>query len=1185
MNCEFANGIAQEGESTCFQIFMTITKDLKYSHLRNLPGKTHLRFKFELLPINKLKKELLVIETLIDNKLVTLFVAGDICDFKNYFSGILKNLHSNKLYGNVPLVNRYDEFKMHKFVSLKLNKKNKIINMFLSNYRNDFITSLLYKYIGDHWNSDHTPVNQEIKKAIMILLIAGRKISQKNELDIEQEYRSPEETELYKMNENFNSITDFAIAHPGVVQTKNIKKIMSSNYEDGGNYIKRKEAVSKLNMIKKISQTKNCRINASNLSYRENGVWLSENCLKFSNDDYDLYYKDSEIDFCANLKHAYIDSTVLQTKDNTNTIIELESNSYLEEPISDGENEIKKNEKTEKTGKLIVTVSTIIKSLIHPDKIKNDDPDFYEYKTFVYFVFKKAHVRKTVTLKGKFYKRTTITNTEYKLIFEFMKTKFLNFKSITSDFEGAITKAANESILHNKSNILIWGCIPHFNRILSKNCHVSKQCKNIAKQMPFFNFTKNDVKNCDLKRMMAAIGFSPNDRRFINRILAKYFNGKINFFNRGAFEDIEDQIEAFKLTNNAAERPNKHFKSIKYDDHCRTILEYIDYQLHTQSFVGRPKKKPKHFKQNQAFKNGMFVSSQLRFALRGGHEEFIRLCEVYIKKNCKNTLQKTDENGNCVFVENQNNSSNVNDKINIFMKSIDTPETADEKECEGVFVYNSTEKKFIRQGMTIFKKTLDNFAWTVFADYFEKYTNVAVLKENKVISIAILHIIDNHVEILGFGTRNDSQGLGFDEKLFKKIQEFGNVITVASEKEQLSFYLDLGFQSFSKDKEMRHLLDIRGDSRSMFLKINSNINCNIFGSNIPKPFETKNHHLGKIKEEKTDATMNIEISKETIPQTGTEFVIGSTDPAIISQEKLILTNLLEMYTVRINEYFNNKDMIHACIIDEMVVVSVCVILVSRENKQAEIIAFGTKEDSQRKGYGSNLIQLIKTELINLGIGFLTVYSNDEALEFYLQRGFSKFTSKTIIKHLFNIESDLDVSLVCKLNIKNKLSPFDNKIIMGNYFKREKIIIGPPVLQEKNVLEVESDHLDCEHKIGVKKNFLSQGERPQREQRQEIQSKRIKTTEVENEKLKKILTQKEDEMELERKEKEEAKKTAEHERLEKERERQRADAAEERIRQLEEAQMSILSGSLKGIHNLKPFKQKKGFQHGHGDFRS
>jgi hypothetical protein len=306
----------------------------------------------------------------------------------------------------------------------------------------------------------------------------------------------------------------------------------------------------------------------------------------------------------------------------------------------------------------------------------------------------------------------------------------------------------------------------------------------------------------------------------------------------------------------------------------------------------------------------------------------------------------------------------------------------------------------------------------------------------------------------------------------------------------------------------------------------------------------------------------------------------------------------------IESYFKNKNMTHACICLEKQVVSVCVFFVDPYKHQAEIIALGTSILHQRIGYGSSLIGgLVNEFFVTFGIEFVTVLSDKVAVIFYEKMGFQHFASlENNLCHLFNIKPQKKLSLVLKTELTTRSNKNVNKSKEMFPFFKEKIIQIGNHFKKSPPADTKSEPIPAEVFGLGKRSGISDGNDLHVCEEEIVGSKKIKMAELENENLKKLLK-------LEQIKKEEAEKIAENERWireierkradfeksEKERERKRAEfeinknkALEEEIRQLKESQMSILSGSLKGIFNLKPKqyvppKQKKGFQTGNDGF--
>lgn len=119
--------------------------------------------------------------------------------------------------------------------------------------------------------------------------------------------------------------------------------------------------------------------------------------------------------------------------------------------------------------------------------------------------------------------------------------------------------------------------------------------------------------------------------------------------------------------------------------------------------------------------------------------------------------------------------------------------------------------------------------------------------------------------------------------------------------------------------------------------------------------------------------------------------IDDTEVTIISrmEEDYFGVNSYSYQELKFFQSNNNYELI--CILDENEIVGYAILFITEE--QIEIYKIAVNKKFRNKGYGTNLINIIKQKFNNSKI-FIEVSENNKAYYFYLKNGFIKYRSRS-----------------------------------------------------------------------------------------------------------------------------------------------------------------------------------------------
>ena len=725
--------------------------------------------------------------------------------------------------------------------------------------------------------------------------------------------------------------------------------------------------------------------------------------------------------------------------------------------------------------------------------------------------------------------KVELNESEYTQLFEVIRKPF-NFNHVTTDFEHACLNASR------KLNVSIWGCMFHFaNRNVRSKAVLYKVpawiYNNVIK-IPFFNREETEHALALLKKLKVTVD-NKCISDFLDFVINEYFT--YEYFNYSFTSSKElNAIRYMWITNSALESYNHVFKS--YAEKCRHQRRISD------SFI---------FKILREQEKGIFL----------------------INRGISKYSHDTD-----YFQQFHNNYNKFKDYIYSDLNIISVSNIA--KTGTYKLPFDNITKEDRLQSRKI------------------KVQNERIVRELRE------HIPTNHMntqtEILiePIGTSFNENAINMElenkrllNKAIVEYSEMGDFTEITKGDDLRPYYRTFVFGGHEFNGHYLISEQRKSEEALEREKIDSfEINNRIIENDQILELFIQNESVSNAKKSEIPDTMDIEsdiglgvnIQQNIQPvivvgNTPLEFVFGATEQSITDKQKHILRQVLIGHSAaEIDKYFDCKEMTNACILENGKVISTCVIFVSFEQKQAEIIAFGTTMNRQRFGFGSKLLKLIQSHLAVIGVGCVTVLSDKSSVGFYKKCGFQKMAIKSKKvninyngnSHLFNINFKRDLSLVCNVQQSFRQNPLnsDKNIInktkqMGNtvkgYIWRETITMEPEVIkiipsEIKSEPTVINDPL-----VIFKRGVLSSGNEHEQKHIDDLNLKRIKTLEsdIEKERLR-----------------------AERERLEKEMALTRANGLERRMRELEEQNRQLsqnqFSGSLKGIFNLRPVWAKK-----------
>lgn len=947
----------------------------------------------------------------------------------------------------------------------------------------------------------------------------------------------------------------------GLINQTALKQGIIENFETGQEYIFKHKQVFK-----------------SLFRYRKTGTWTSKKYINRTN----LIYLEKQID---SDKCIEICEDICKRKDTITTSITEEDGTEIKKKIVHFEqfyfNKIVDKYKCD-IDHIFFDASTIKKTFViaavaivpyieEEEKYVPIEAMKFTYKTIMLFAFPNVvELDESGKQIEQFFGASL-----YKRILEMIIEVFPKIKSITTDFESAVINGSlGAGLVH-------WGCLVHYNTNLENRFSKAKQrglkiaskMRTILSTLPFIKLSVNERKLLEYIEELERDITRDDDREILNEIWSYYFQRKGKndkrhkiIFNHNAFS-LLDRIDQFKLTNNAVERVFKKLKSnlggfaekVKENHYQMTVELLIDhlYKQHiSNEFVGQCKPHFKPSRYNEIIRHAestLFnVIYEYKSDLKTGNLTQIRTSKR-IRKSKRAGLEEEEEDIEQFEL--------LTDNKHRKLLSHETPQQNE---------YQHIRSSRIKSRSDILQKRRAESANEQLGE-----TIVDLKKENMRLKREklILNREKNGLELKLNVVQEKRRGLEFEAKdgIQKGIKgEQKRIDDISVQSGVLEVIRDKTLNRNESGHEIQvTTMDV--ESSSEFEKGKGDLK-----KKLDAPFKKTNPFITN--NEKND---------------GVKLIIGALDGVIIFQEKQLIKNCLGYSMKMIESYFQNNNIIHACIcLGDDQVVSVCVLFVDQNQRQAEIIALGTSVLHQRKGYGSSLIREVADELCMwFGIEFLTVLSNKKTVVFFKTLGFQHFTPlKHNLCHLYTINYQKKLSLVLETQLTIKSNKNVKKIKEMFAFFKEKIIeVGSHF--KRTPKDTKSEPRPAEVFGLCKRSGISDGNDLQVCEEEIICSKKIKMTELENENLKKMLKEEQSKFEainqiaeVERMRAEEAQLKAENERLAKEIALNHNIELLERIKQLEDVQMSILSGPSKGISNLKQFKQKGGFQHGHDDFR-
>ena len=220
----------------------------------------------------------------------------------------------------------------------------------------------------------------------------------------------------------------------------------------------------------------------------------------------------------------------------------------------------------------------------------------------------------------------------YKSIIEMIIEVYPKIKSITTDFESAVINGSLEARLKH------WGCLVHYNTNLENRFSKAKQrglkiaskMRTILGILPLIKLPVDEKRLLDYIEDLEEDITREEDQEILNEVWSYYFQrkGKKDNYHKLIFNhnavSLLDQVDQFKLTNNAVERVFKKLKSnlrgftdnIKEKHYQMTVELLIDhlYKQHiSDEFVGQCKPHFKPSKYNEIIRHADEILSTARF--------------------------------------------------------------------------------------------------------------------------------------------------------------------------------------------------------------------------------------------------------------------------------------------------------------------------------------------------------------------------------------------------------------------------------------------------------------------------------------------------------------------------------------------------------------------------------------------
>lgn len=729
-----------------------------------------------------------------------------------------------------------------------------------------------------------------------------------------------------------------------------------------------------------------------------------------------------------------------------------------------------------------------------------------------------------------------LDESEFTILFKTVRESFC-FIHMTTDFDHACLNALR------KLGVSIWGCMYHFaNRNVRSKAVLYRVpvwiYHNILK-LPFMNIEERGQAMFLLLQLNVTVE-NKCISDFLNYVHREYFMNDVFQYSFTSSKTVDD-IRYMWTTNSALESYNHVFKS--YASKCRNSLSIHDSFIHKILYeqdmgiflMNRGISKYSH----QTDYKQQFYNNFNKFSEKSYSELEIVRIENYTQKTGKRKrpfdLITKEKRAESKIIKDQNDR--VNRRLREHIPTCDVNTQTDVFVAPDGFLSNAD----------VINKELENCR--LLNKAIEEYSNVG----------------DFYETTPNPNVRLDYRTFSFGNVSFSAHQLILEQIENERIKEQNRVeYLER--QNYPVQTQTDMLLDfIIGDGT---LNEKSKMSAT-----------TDNIQDGSAKVIVTGQSFLMKTNSSILSErnSGIKLIIRSRDENLILYEKKLIKECLDGYSMRmIDSYFENNNMINASISLNEQVVSACVFFVDQNKRQAEIIALGTSVFYRKNGYGSSLISGVIDELsISLGIKFVSVLSDKVAVDFYEKMGFRHFTSfENNLFHLFNIRHKKGLSLVLETESTMK----SNKNIikqneMFGFFKEKFIEIGRHF--KKSPKDTKSEPKPAEIFGLCKRSGISDGNDLQAFEEEIINSKKIKITELENENLKKLLKEEQIKREADQQRAEDAYKTLEKERLAKETALNQNMELIERIKQLEEAQVNILTGSLKKIKNLKQFKPING----------
>ena len=508
----------------------------------------------------------------------------------------------------------------------------------------------------------------------------------------------------------------------------------------------------------------------------------------------------------------------------------------------------------------------------------------------------------------------------YKTIIKMIIEVFPKIKNITTDFESAVINGTLDAGLKH------WGCLVHYNTNLENRFSKAKQrglkiaskMRTILSTLPFIKLPVNEQKLLDYIEELEKDITREEDQEILNEIWSYYFqrkgkNDKYHkiIFNHNAFS-LLDQIDQFKLTNNAVERVFKKLKSnlggftekVKENHYQMTIELLIDHlykQNISDEFVGQCKP---HFKPSKYDK----IIRHAEFTLLTTLSEY----KSDLKANNLTQLQTTKR-------------IRKSKRAILEEEEIEPLELLTDNKHRKILPHKPQNKhQHIRsnrmksRSVTLQKREADNANEQLGKAIADLKKENTYLKRGKL----ILNRDKINLEI-----KLNAVQVQIQEK--KRNLEFGEV-KVESKKEEK------GRNEEQKIIDEKIPVQTNDD---VFLDLvigDKTLNKNESESKMPATMDVES-----LESEKAPKKKAIQCSlKETNSfifneqNDGIKLIIGSLDEGIILQEKQLIKECLGGYSMKIIEsYFKNNNMIHACICLNDQDVSVCVFFVDQDKHQ------------------------------------------------------------------------------------------------------------------------------------------------------------------------------------------------------------------------------------------------------------